>query len=221
VRLKRAPILKLALTYSSKAEQGSSSEDIFKSAVILAGMLAVVGKVITSRTRMAPAQGLEPRRAVLETAMLPLHHVGVPPPPYPPPHAGEGREGGRWWRPLVTIQARGRYERPPCTSALPPHRGHDSNVRRTRVRTSASKAGRLGLLPHPGMLRRPLPATIRLCSGENLSLLTNVEKGGEMERAAGIDPASPVWKTGAHPSIPDPLGGELRARFPCLSAPSG
>ena len=27
-----------------------------------------------------------------------------------------------------------------------------------------------------------------------------------MERAAGIDPASPVWKTGAHPSIPDPLG---------------
>ena len=36
-----------------------------------------------------------------------------------------------------------------------------------------------------------------------------------MERAAGIDPASPVWKTGAHPSIPDPLGGELRARSPC------
>src|SRR5215471_11523503 len=73
-----ARILEPALTDSSKAGQHSSSEDTFKSAVILAGMPALIGKVITSRIKMAPAQGLEPQRAVLETAMLPLHHAGVP-----------------------------------------------------------------------------------------------------------------------------------------------
>jgi hypothetical protein len=60
------------------------------------------------------------------------------------PYHPIGLSGMEWWRPLVTIQARGRYEQPLCTSALPPHRGHDSNVRRTHVRISASKAGRLG-----------------------------------------------------------------------------
>jgi hypothetical protein len=45
-----------------------------------------------------------------------------------------------------------------------------------------------------------------------------------LERAASNDLACPVWKTGAHPSMPDPqfscvggvgIGGELRARFSC------
>ena len=94
--------------------------------------------------------------------MLPLHHAGVPDRGLEPRCRRPQRRAispdqpvwHRWWRLLVTIQARGRYEQPLCTSALPPHREHDSNVRRARARTSASKAGRLAA-PAPRHLMVP------------------------------------------------------------------
>ena len=50
----------------------------FRAPCDAAGMLAGVGKSDHVQNKMAPAQGLEPRRTVLETVMLPLHHAGVP-----------------------------------------------------------------------------------------------------------------------------------------------
>src|SRR6266702_6308203 len=42
-----------------------------------------------------------------------------------------------------------------------------------------------------------------------------VDDGVDLERAASNDLASSVWRTEAHPSIPYPHGGALRARFSC------
>src|SRR5258708_6291866 len=47
------------------------------------------------------------------------------------------------------------------------------------------------------------------CPGLKVPYPYRQAMAGKLERAASIDLASPVWKTGAHPSIPDPHGGEL------------
>jgi hypothetical protein len=116
----------------------------------------------------------------------------------------------------VTIRAVGRYEQPLFADELPPlgprvagpdywNREHDLNVRGARAPTSASKAGRLG---HSRIPANWNPVRV----GAEGPRFQPLNQRGVLERASN-DLAWSVWKTDAHPSMPDPqIGGECRSR---------